>query len=255
MSGLGIRRHAIVGLSVSALLALTGCGAAHHQPPRPIAPSPGHPTAFAASGTTVPAGLVGERLTVADKQLGEAQLSSSYRPPVPAGDPLSDWGVCSTSPQAGLKVGDVVVLHLAHLKCGGGSDSPAATGSPPGSAAVEAAWHQVTEALARKDGAAFCAGVIAVIRRKTAASGGSSCQDVVRTMTGPLHHGDVRAVTKAVITSVGVQGQLATVYYKVTNGLSDLNVAAEGFNAGISFIGWSDMQQVDGQWLLVPLPA
>jgi hypothetical protein len=251
-----------VALSVPVMLAVTACGATDHPQhtsesgtvgvvPVAGAPAPG-------SGQTVPAGLAGERLDVAVKQLQAGEgLSVSFDPEIPGKEPFRDWGVCSASPPAGHSEnghGAVVVLHIGHLKCGGGSNSPSATGSPPGAAAVKAAWHQVTEALVRLDGATACADLVAVARQQAAADG-SSCQQAVRTMVGPVNRGDVRSVTRAMITSVGIQGGRATVYYDLTNGLQDLNGAVGSLNAGISFLGWSDLQRVGGKWLLEPVPA
>lgn len=257
MSGPGVGRGIAVGLSVSVMLLATACGDAGSRPHTSVVgvvPTAGAPAA--GSGQTVPYGLVGERLDVAVTQLQGEGLSSSFDPGVPGKQPFRDWGVCSITPSAGhIENGHgVVVLHIGHSTCGGSSNSPAAAGSPLGAGAVKAAWHQVTEALVRLDGATACAGLIAEVRRQIAANG-SSCQEVVRTMVGPLNRGDVRSVTRAMITSVGIQGDRATVYYDLANGLQDLNGAVGGLNAGISFLGWSDMQRAGGGWLLDPVPA
>ena len=260
MSGPVSGRGVVVALSVSVMLVAAACASQYPQrtPGKAtvgVLPTAGAPAA--GSGQTVPFGLAGERLDVAVMQLQvDEGLSASFDPVIPGKEPFREWGVCSTSPSGGHIEdghGAVVVLHIGHFKCGGGSNSPTATGSPPGAAAVKAAWHQVADAFVRKNGAPACAGVIAAVRQQIAASG-SSCQQVVRRTAGVLNRGDVRSVSRAVITSVSIQGGRATVFYHLTHGLQDLNFAVP-LNSGLSFLGWSDMQRAGGKWLLDPVPA
>jgi hypothetical protein len=87
---------------------------------------------------------------------------------------------------------------------------------------VKAAWHQVTEALARGDGRTACADMTADVQRGFAAYG-SSCEDAARTEVAQfMNPGDVQSVASVTFTGVTVRGDRATVNCYLTSGLRDL---------------------------------
>jgi hypothetical protein len=90
----------------------------HEQQAHESAESSGGGSSSSGGGQTVPSDLINKNLKDAEDELHSKGISfttNSYGHIVIL---HGDWGVCSTTPEAGQPVGGTVVLNLGHFSCG-----------------------------------------------------------------------------------------------------------------------------------------
>jgi hypothetical protein len=123
----------------------------------------------------------------------------------------------------------VLLCVLLTAGCGGGSADDD----------VKAAWEKASHAAAGGNATEFCSMVTAEGKRTIGARARLSCEDAVRLLSSQLSAGDKTAIRDAEITKVETDGEKATVSYDVTPAL-----------AKVGFTGTTQLQKVDGRWLL-----